>query len=144
MRSGRSGFLIVDLTFHGQWNIFPFRCQKAYNCSFAHIGNHPGLAIRKGSTVEVVLASCHYCSSNLCLQFGLYSKYSCLRIIYNFGTASYQMPSSKLVLNRDCAVQKREVSKLYIGWFCVLEGLAFLTVDFAFHELKELCHKRLA
>ena len=33
-------------------------------------------------------------------------------IIYNFGTASYQMPLSILVLNGDCAVQKSEVAKL--------------------------------
>ena len=70
LRSGRSGFLIVDLTFHGQWNIFPVQCQKPYSCSFAHIGNHPSLAIRTIPTVEVVLASCHYCSSKPCLQFG--------------------------------------------------------------------------
>ena len=43
---------------------------------------------------------------------GLCSKGSWVRIIYNFGTASYQMPSSKLVLNRDCVVQKREAAKL--------------------------------
>ena len=41
----------------------------------------------------------------------LYSKGSFLRIIYNFGTGSYQMSSSKLVLNPDCAVQNREVAK---------------------------------
>ena len=29
------------------------------------------------------------------VRLDLYSKDSCLRIIYNFGTASYQMPSSK-------------------------------------------------
>ena len=43
---------------------------------------------------------------------GLCSKGSWVRIIYNFGTASYQMPSSKLVLNGDCVVQKREAAKL--------------------------------
>ena len=42
----------------------------------------------------------------------LCSKGSCLRIIYNFGKARYQMPSSKLVLNGDCVVQKREAAKL--------------------------------
>ena len=35
----------------------------------------------------------------------LYSKGSCPRIIYNFGTGSCQLPSSKLVLNGDSAVQ---------------------------------------
>ena len=42
----------------------------------------------------------------------LYSKCSCARTINNFGTGSYQMPSSKLVLNGDCVVQKSEVAKL--------------------------------
>ena len=46
------------------------------------------------------------------LRLDLCSKGSSLRIIYNFGTASYQMPSSKLVLNGDCGVQKGEVAKL--------------------------------
>jgi len=46
------------------------------------------------------------------LGTGLCSKGSCLRIIYNLGTASYQMPSSKLVLNGDSVVQKREAAKL--------------------------------
>ena len=46
--------------------------------------------------------------------------------------ASHQLPSSKLVLHRDCAVQKNEVaefSQKETGWFCVREDMAFLTVD---------------
>ena len=85
-------FLIVDLTFHGQWNVFPVRCQKPYSGIFARLTNHPGLAIRKGSTVKVdwqgattVLPSC---ACNLA-HLGR-------RTIYNFGTASYQMTSSWL------------------------------------------------
>ena len=54
--------------------------------------------------------SCACCLAHL--SPGLCSKGSCLRIIYNFGTASYQMPSSKLVLNGDCVVQKAEIAKL--------------------------------
>ena len=46
------------------------------------------------------------------LSTGVCSEGSFLRIVYNFGTASYQMPSSKLVLNGDCVVQKGEVAKL--------------------------------
>ena len=47
------------------------------------------------------------------LSPGLCSKGSCLRIIiYNFGTASYQMHSCKLVLNEDCVVHKHEAAKL--------------------------------
>jgi len=40
------------------------------------------------------------------------SKCSCPRTIHKFGTASYQMHSSKSVLNGDCVVHKSEVSKL--------------------------------
>ena len=60
-------------------------------------------------------ASTVFPSRSCCLGYlspGLWSKGSCLRIIYNFGTASYQMPSSKLVLNGDCVVQEREAGKL--------------------------------
>ena len=46
------------------------------------------------------------------LNTGLCSKGSCLRIIYNFGTASYQLPWSILVQNGDCVVQEREAGKL--------------------------------
>ena len=46
------------------------------------------------------------------LSPGLCSKGSCPSIIYNFGTASYQMPSSKVVLNGYGGVQKGEVAKL--------------------------------
>ena len=46
------------------------------------------------------------------LSPGLCSKGSCLRIIYNFGTASYQMHSCKLVLSEDCVVHKHEAAKL--------------------------------
>ena len=46
------------------------------------------------------------------LSPGLCSKGSCLRIMCNFGTASYQMSSSKLVLNGYGVVQKGEVAKL--------------------------------
>ena len=33
------------------------------------LGSHPSLATRKDATVEVVLATCHKCSSKLCLLF---------------------------------------------------------------------------
>ena len=46
------------------------------------------------------------------LDQDLYSKCSCPRTICKFGTASYQMPSSKLVVNGDCAVQKSDAAKL--------------------------------
>ena len=37
---------------------------------FAWLGSHPSLATRKDATVEVVLTTCHQCSSKLCLLFG--------------------------------------------------------------------------
>ena len=54
--------------------------------------------------------------------------------LYNFGTASYQLPSSKLVLNGDCVVQKKESCQVVgshqfyqkeAGWFCVWKALLF-------------------
>ena len=59
-----SAFLIVDPTSHGQWHVFWVRSGK-----FAWLANHPSLATHTISTVEVVLASCHYCSSKPCLPF---------------------------------------------------------------------------
>ena len=58
------------LAFHGLWNIVPVRCQKLCSCGFSHLGNYPGLATHTISSVEVVLASCHDCSSKPCLLFG--------------------------------------------------------------------------
>ena len=63
---------------------------------------------KQGATT--VLPSCACSLAHLVPD--LYSKCSCPRTIYNFGTASYQMPWSKLVLNGDCVVQKSEVAKL--------------------------------
>ena len=67
---GSSAFLIVDLTFHEQWHSFRVCCQPSCSGSFACLGSHPSLATRRGATVEVVLATCHKCSSKLCLLFG--------------------------------------------------------------------------
>ena len=61
-----------------------------------------------GAPVEVAKARRHNFSS---------SKGSCLGIINiryrdKLGTASYQLSSSKLVLNGDCGVHKTEAAKL--------------------------------
>ena len=76
-------FLIVDLTFHGHWHI----CQVR-----AWLASHPSLATRKDATVEVVLATCHKCSSKRCLLFGPFGPTSLqqkrLRKNHNFGTAT--------------------------------------------------------
>ena len=47
------------------------------------LGSHPGLAAREDATVEVVLATCHKCSSKLC---SLLRKP--WRKNHNFGTAT--------------------------------------------------------
>ena len=62
---------------------------------------------KHGATIVFPSRTCYlaYLSPGRC------SKGSCLTIIHNFGKARYQMPSSKLVLNGDCAVQKSEVAK---------------------------------
>ena len=108
---GSSAFLIVDSTFHGQWHVFGVGHQAPCCGKFAWLGNHASLANHTGASVEVVKVRCHYCYLAH-LSPGLCSKCSCVRIIYNFGTASYQMPTSKLVLNGDYGVQKGEVAKL--------------------------------
>ena len=56
------------------------------------LGSHPSLATSKDATVEVVLATCHKCSSKLCLLFGPFGPTSLqqkrLRKNHNFGTAT--------------------------------------------------------
>ena len=75
--------------------------------SFACRGIHSTLATPKGATVEVGLARCHYCSSELCLSFeaGLQERqlWDC-----------YQLAGSKMVQDRHWAVQKR--------WSCEVVG----------------------
>jgi len=66
-------------------------------------------------TVEVVLASCHYCSSKPCLLFGpfearsLQERWLCKKYNFRTGTSCHGL---KEVLNRDCTVQKSEVARL--------------------------------
>ena len=87
-----SSFLIVDLTFYEQWRSFGVRCQPSCSGSFAWLGSHLSLATRKDATVEVVLATCHKCSSKPCLLFGPFGPTSLqeeqLRKNHNFGAAT--------------------------------------------------------
>ena len=101
-------FLIVDLTFHRQWHnagTMQAPCSGKYDC----LVGHPSLATPKGATVEVGKAKCQHLAH---MSLDLYSPSSCLRITYNFGTASYQLPSSELVLHGDCAAPRSEFEKL--------------------------------
>ena len=114
---GRSAFLIVDSTFHGQWHAFGVRRQPPCSGKFAWLGTILVLPIvrvrllrlQKQDAITVLPSRACYLAH---LGPDLYSKCSCARTINNFGTGSYQMPSSKLVLNGDCVVQRCEVAKL--------------------------------
>ena len=84
--------LIVDLTIHEHWHICQVGRQPLCSTSFAWLGSHPSLATRKDATVEVVLTTCHKCSSKLCLLFGPFGPTSLqqkrLHRNHNFGTAT--------------------------------------------------------
>ena len=60
---GSSAFPIVDLKFLGQLRIGQIRCQRPCSGKFACLGNHPSLATRKISIVEVVRARCQKSST---------------------------------------------------------------------------------
>ena len=77
------------------------------------VAEKPSIAVRltevltkRRTAVEAVKASCHYCSSKPCLSFGANEPRSLqqMRLCknHNSGTAT---TLSKMVLNRDCAVQ---------------------------------------
>ena len=85
---GNSVFMIVDLTFDGQWHVFPVRRQPPCSGKFACFGNHTSLATRNRATIEVILAKCHYYSSKLCLQFRPFETRSVqhMRLRKNYGT----------------------------------------------------------
>ena len=63
------GAILVLPLFHVHRHSFPVGCQPSCSGSFAWLGSHPSLATRKDATVEVVLPTCHKCSSKLCLLF---------------------------------------------------------------------------
>ena len=97
---GSSGFLIVDLTFHGQKHHL-LKIQRQLPCSdgFACLRSHPSLVNRRG------------CARYLThLSPNLYTKGGCARI-YKFGTAaSYH--GLKVVLSKEFAEHENEAVKL--------------------------------
>ena len=113
---GRSGFNIVDLTFHGHWNVCPVPCQPPCSGNFAWLGSHSSLATRKGASIEVVKARCQSYSSKLCLSFGANGPRSLQQMQlpkkYTQLWDSYQPALSKMVINRDCAEQNSDVASL--------------------------------
>ena len=130
-------FLIVDLTFHGQWQIC-FPRQPPCSGSFAFLRSHTGFA----QSVEVVLARRHNCSSKLCLLFSPFELRSRQQRQIRKNQKlwdSHQLPWFKMVFNRacHCALQKSESARLY-QFFQADPGLCwgsstFLIVDLTFH-----------
>ena len=67
---GSSAFLIVDLTFHGQWDLFQARRQPPCTDGLAFLGNHPSLVNRTGAAITAVVAKFKNSSPKLCSVFG--------------------------------------------------------------------------
>ena len=102
----------VDLRFHEQWHSFGVPRQPSCSGSIAWLGSHPILATRKDATVEVVLATCHKCSSKMCLLFGPFGPTSLQQKAAAQESHlwdSLRLAESKMVLSlsRDSVVQKR-------------------------------------
>ena len=100
---GRSGILIVDLSFHAQWHLLQVQRQPPCCDGLACPGSRFGVANCTGAFIRVVVAF-----------FGPFEPRSLhqgrFRKKHNSGTAtSYQ---ELRVLNKDCAVQKGEAAKL--------------------------------
>ena len=143
-------FLIVDLTFHGQWHTVPVRYQPPCSGRFACLGSHPSLANsrgrecwsckKQGAKYFLPRCACYlaYLSRDL---------YGCADLGKSAAQESQlwdsrQLPWFKMVLKRDCTVQKKwscEVvgshpfSQDEPGLFCFWEDLSFLIVDLTFH-----------
>ena len=88
-------FLIVDLTFHGQWHNVPVRYQPDCSGSLACLGSHPSLANSHGCdcwSCKCQASKCPNCSSTLCMFFGPFELRSLqqrqIRKNHNFGTFS--------------------------------------------------------
>ena len=92
---------------HGQWHVFPVRCQLPCSGKFDCLVSHPSLANHTGASVEVAKATCHKCSSKLCLSFGPFDLYKggCARLIC-LGQLVSSCHRLKLLRNRDCAYKK--------------------------------------
>ena len=140
-------FLIVDLTFHGQWyaivgktHILPVGRRPSCSGSFAFLRSHTGFAHRTGASVEVVLARCNHCSSKLCLLLSPFEPRSLQQIRlhknHNCGTVtgchgSNMVLPAMLVHCRKVKPRGCTFSKAI--QVCVGEALLFLIVDLTFH-----------
>ena len=98
-------FLMVDLTFHGQWHIFGVRLRPLCRGSFVCLGSNRSLANRVHATVEVVLARSQKLSSQAETR-SLQQWRPCHN--YNVGTAT----GDHGLKWRDCGVQKSKAAIL--------------------------------
>ena len=100
--------LIIDLTFHGQWHTSQVRRQPPCSGSFACLKKHLALVPLLNSQWQgskIVFPCLVDYLALLSPNFNI--KAGCPR------TALGQLPWSKMVLQRDCAVQKCEAAKHY-------------------------------
>ena len=90
---GSPAFLIVDLTFHGQfqWHLFQVQRQLPRSDGFACLGSkRSSLADRTGAAITGVVAKFQNSSSKLCSVFGSFEPIQQRRLhkTFNFGTAA--------------------------------------------------------
>ena len=105
-----SGFLIVDLTFHGQRHLYQVQRQPPCSDGLSCLGSHGSLHNRTGASFEVAVARFKNCSSRLFWSFGAFEprclQQQCLRKNCNFLTAtSYQ--GAKWSKWRFCSAKKK-------------------------------------
>ena len=102
--SEKVAFLIVDVSFDGQWHLFKVPFQPQYSGGFASVGSpRSKLANCTGVTFEVEVARCKSSSSKLCLLLDLSPDLGSRRGFTRITTLG-QLPA---ILNRDCAVPKK-------------------------------------
>ena len=114
---GISGILIVDLTFDGQCHLLPVRRKLPCSDGFAFPGSHPSPANRMCVSSMRSSKVPNIGFSNLCWLFDPFESRSLHqeRLCKNcdIGTASsYELRLPKMVVNRECGVQKSEAAKL--------------------------------
>ena len=130
-------FLIVDVTFHGLWQIFGVRCRPLCGGGFVCLGSNRSLAKCADGTVQVVLARSHNCPPKL--RPDLYTKGDYVNI-----TTLGQLPAT-MVSNGpkyrwgsakkwSCNVVDSDRFPEGSPALCCLCGFVFLIVDLTFHE----------
>ena len=110
-----SAFLIVDLTFHGQWQLLQNRLQPPCSDGFACLGSQSFLVNRIGASFVGIVASCPKlgfpsCAGRLIHLSQISTPKTAAQDLQLWN--SCQLPWSKMVLNRDCAEHRNEAVNL--------------------------------